>query len=282
MGLVSPYEDVFNGPNAAPGYPATADDAYNSCQSVDVNNPANQFPIFMGAPWGHGQHHYQHMSPPNARSCGWLPSLRSTMAATSRHPGGVNVAFADGGVRFVPNSIDLAVWRGLGSRDRRRSDARVLTGRRRGGRRPAGPTADTDQHGHTMNIRDHWCGPWPPSLVGWPSWPPAVASRAARTPRSTPGRPATPSSAALESWKKGEPSTALEKASPPIYVIDPDWQAGAKLIDYEILGPGEEKDAQLFATVRLVLRGPDGKDARREVTFMVATAPNVTVARKIF
>jgi prepilin-type N-terminal cleavage/methylation domain-containing protein/prepilin-type processing-associated H-X9-DG protein len=118
MGLVSPNEDVFNGPNAAPGYPATADDAYNACQSVDVSNPANQFPIFMGAPWGHGQHHYQHVSPPNARSCGWLPSLRSTMAATSRHAGGVNVAFADGGVRFVPNSIDLTVWRGLGSRDR--------------------------------------------------------------------------------------------------------------------------------------------------------------------
>jgi hypothetical protein len=88
--------------------------------------------------------------------------------------------------------------------------------------------------------------------------------------------------AALESWKKGDPSTALEKGSPPIYVIDPDWQAGAKLADFEILGPGEEKDAQLFVPVRLVLRGPDGKDARREVTFMVATAPNVTVARKIF
>jgi hypothetical protein len=87
---------------------------------------------------------------------------------------------------------------------------------------------------------------------------------------------------ALESWKKGDPSTALEKASPPIYIIDPDWQAGAKLTDYEILGPGEEKDAQLYAKVRLVLRDASGKDSKREVTFMIATAPNVTVARKIF
>jgi prepilin-type processing-associated H-X9-DG protein len=117
MGQVSPFEDIFNGPNAAPGRPANADEALTWCMSVDINNPSNQFPIFMGAPWGHGQHTYQHISPPNGRSCGWLPSLRATMAATSRHPGGVNVAFGDGGVRFIQNTIDLNVWRALGSRD---------------------------------------------------------------------------------------------------------------------------------------------------------------------
>jgi prepilin-type N-terminal cleavage/methylation domain-containing protein/prepilin-type processing-associated H-X9-DG protein len=117
MGLVSPDVDVFNGPFSPPGIPATADDAYNMCQSVDISNPANQFPIFMGAPWGHGQHCYSHVSPPNSRSCGWLSSLRATMAATSRHMQGVNVCFGDGSVRFVPNSINLDVWRALGSRD---------------------------------------------------------------------------------------------------------------------------------------------------------------------
>jgi prepilin-type N-terminal cleavage/methylation domain-containing protein/prepilin-type processing-associated H-X9-DG protein len=117
LGQISPYEDVFNGPGATPGVPADANAAYASCQSVDITNPASQFPIFMGAPWGHGQHSYQHISPPNGRSCGWLPSLRATMAATSRHAGGVNVAFGDGGVRFIPNSIDLTIWRGLGTRN---------------------------------------------------------------------------------------------------------------------------------------------------------------------
>jgi hypothetical protein len=97
-----------------------------------------------------------------------------------------------------------------------------------------------------------------------------------------PGKARDALKAALDSWKNGDPSTALEKGSPPIYVIDPDWQAGAKLTGYEILGPGEEKDAELFARVRLVFRGPDGKDSPREVTFMVSTAPNRTVARKIF
>src|SRR5262249_28512784 len=117
MGLVSPLEDTFNGPNAAPGLPSTADEAAAWCQSVDITNPANQFPIFMGAPWGHGQHCYQHILPPNSRSCGWLPSLRAAMSASSRHTGGVNVLYGDGGVRFASNSVGLAVWRAIGSRD---------------------------------------------------------------------------------------------------------------------------------------------------------------------
>jgi prepilin-type N-terminal cleavage/methylation domain-containing protein/prepilin-type processing-associated H-X9-DG protein len=116
MGLVTPLEDVFNGPNGAPGLPATADDAYNWCLQVDISNPANQFPIFMGAPWADGQQLYQHISPPNGQSCGWLVSLRATMAATSRHTGGVNVAFGDGSVHFITQTIDLTTWRALGSR----------------------------------------------------------------------------------------------------------------------------------------------------------------------
>jgi prepilin-type N-terminal cleavage/methylation domain-containing protein/prepilin-type processing-associated H-X9-DG protein len=116
MGLVSPREDTFNGPNAAVGRPATADEAASWCQSVDVTNPANQFPIFMGAPWAHGQHSYQHIIPPNGRSCGWLPSLRASMTPSSRHPGGVNLLLGDGSVRFIRDSIDIYVWRALGSR----------------------------------------------------------------------------------------------------------------------------------------------------------------------
>lgn len=87
---------------------------------------------------------------------------------------------------------------------------------------------------------------------------------------------------ALGSWKKGDAVTALQAGSPPVYVIDPDWEAGAKLVNYQVLGDGEEKDAQLFAKVRLTLRNPGGADVTREVTFMVSTFPNVTVSRKIF
>jgi hypothetical protein len=88
--------------------------------------------------------------------------------------------------------------------------------------------------------------------------------------------------ATLESWKKGEKSDALQGASPPIYVIDAEWQAGAKLMDYQVLGDGEEKDAHLFCPVQLTLRDPGGKVVKRDVTFIVSTAPNLTVSRKLF
>ena len=110
--VVSPLEDVFFSPAA----PATPDEALSICRAVDVNNLANQFPLFMGAPWLNGQHTYQHISPPNGRSCGFFLINRATMPPSSRHPGGVNVLLGDGSVRFVKESIDLATWRGLGTR----------------------------------------------------------------------------------------------------------------------------------------------------------------------
>jgi len=115
MGQVSPFEDTFFVPTG-PGIPNSADEAHQLCQACDINNLANQFPIFMGAPWMNGQHCYQHISPPNSRSCGFLVSLRATMAATSRHPNGVNVVFGDGSLRFVTNNIDLSIWRAMGTR----------------------------------------------------------------------------------------------------------------------------------------------------------------------
>ncbi|MBP5622857.1 MAG: DUF1559 domain-containing protein, partial [Thermoguttaceae bacterium] len=36
-------------------------------------------------------------------------------AARSKHSGGVNVAMVDGAVRFVSDTVDLAVWRAAGS-----------------------------------------------------------------------------------------------------------------------------------------------------------------------
>jgi prepilin-type processing-associated H-X9-DG protein len=41
---------------------------------------------------------------------------RSHAAARSKHPGGVNVAMADGAVAFISDSIDLIVWRSAATR----------------------------------------------------------------------------------------------------------------------------------------------------------------------
>ena len=61
---------------------------------------------------------YNHVLPPNSQVTDCL-AVETFGAATARsaHPGGVNVAFADGHVRFVSDAVDLAVWRALGTRD---------------------------------------------------------------------------------------------------------------------------------------------------------------------
>lgn len=111
--IVSPIEDVF----FHPADPSNADEAHALCLQVDITNLANQFPLFMGAPWMHHQHRYQHISPPNGRSCGFFLVGKSTMPPSSRHMGGVNVAIGDGAVRFVAETVDLAAWRAVGTRN---------------------------------------------------------------------------------------------------------------------------------------------------------------------
>ena len=109
--VVSPISDVFFSPLA----PTTPDQAYQECQAVDIMNLQNQFPLFMGAPWLCGQHIFTHVSGPNSRSCGFFLSLRAVMPPSSRHPGGVNLLLGDGSVRFTKDSINLTIWRGLGT-----------------------------------------------------------------------------------------------------------------------------------------------------------------------
>ena len=42
---------------------------------------------------------------------------RILLSANSNHPGGVNVTFTDGSVRFIKDSISLVTWQALGTRN---------------------------------------------------------------------------------------------------------------------------------------------------------------------
>ena len=61
---------------------------------------------------------YNHVLTPDHNSC-----LNNTLiqegawTASSKHPGGVNVMFADGHVSAVGRSVDVKIWRALGSRN---------------------------------------------------------------------------------------------------------------------------------------------------------------------
>ncbi len=68
---------------------------------------------------------YNHVAPPNWRSidCGTrsaipdAPGEHAIISARSFHTGGVNSSMGDGSVRFVSDTVDLQVWRALGTRD---------------------------------------------------------------------------------------------------------------------------------------------------------------------
>lgn len=64
---------------------------------------------------------YCHAQEPNGPiPDGFSPSYSDGWGITtarSWHRGGVNVLMGDGGVRFVRDTIDRRVWRGLGSRN---------------------------------------------------------------------------------------------------------------------------------------------------------------------
>jgi prepilin-type N-terminal cleavage/methylation domain-containing protein/prepilin-type processing-associated H-X9-DG protein len=66
---------------------------------------------------------YNHTSAPNTRSCSnapvntWGLDPWGTAPANSQHPGGVNVAMADGSVRFVKDTVSLQTWWAVGTRN---------------------------------------------------------------------------------------------------------------------------------------------------------------------
>jgi prepilin-type processing-associated H-X9-DG protein len=81
-----------------------------------------------GAP-GHSM--YNHIRPPNdisgpdcrggephsTKNVALWSVLSHNVTAHSRHPGGVHAVFGDGHVQFINNSINLATWQALGSRN---------------------------------------------------------------------------------------------------------------------------------------------------------------------
>src|SRR5262249_28733633 len=60
---------------------------------------------------------YSHIMTPNLNACEWNNTgggqYRTIVGASSNHPGGVNVGFLDGSIRFVKNSVSQQAWWGI-------------------------------------------------------------------------------------------------------------------------------------------------------------------------
>jgi hypothetical protein len=83
----------------------------------------------------------------------------------------------------------------------------------------------------------------------------------------------------LDTWKKGGPA-ALKNESPEIIVGDPQWEQGARLVEYRVLEPVTNDGSNLHAPVELELEDGSGKRSKQQVTYVVGTNPKVTIFPK--
>lgn len=119
----TPARDVylFEG---TPPLPSGADRFQRACET-QFRVPLRGEVSYIGATWlvnGFSYTQYNHVLTPNSKTpdCTCDPFSLNMSAATARswHPGGVHVAFADGHVRRISESIDLRIWRAIASRSR--------------------------------------------------------------------------------------------------------------------------------------------------------------------
>ena len=100
------------------------DATYQACQSL----PITALPLTsrQGMSWVMGEMcctTYNHVAPPNSKSCaspnfpGNMANMAMQIPPSSRHPGGVNMLFGDGSVKFLKESVSLNTWRALGTRN---------------------------------------------------------------------------------------------------------------------------------------------------------------------
>ncbi len=124
--LVSTIPYTYNSTNLA-----LAVQGIQACNATPGTTQANGSSWLLGFSWAIGyQWHwmvncYNHYNTPNKLTClnptdqtsqGW-GGYAGMSPPTSNHPGGVNVAFTDGSVHFIKDSISAQSWWALGTRN---------------------------------------------------------------------------------------------------------------------------------------------------------------------
>jgi prepilin-type N-terminal cleavage/methylation domain-containing protein/prepilin-type processing-associated H-X9-DG protein len=119
-GTPDPKTDLFVMPNQT-SLAAT----YTTCMATNVAT-ATPLTSYWGASWVMGENCctlYNHVATPNSVSCAGIPfpgtmtNMAMQVSASSRHAGTVNLLMGDGSVRSASASIDLNVWRAVGTRN---------------------------------------------------------------------------------------------------------------------------------------------------------------------
>jgi prepilin-type N-terminal cleavage/methylation domain-containing protein/prepilin-type processing-associated H-X9-DG protein len=104
--------------------PTGIDATYAACQALSPRT-TTRLTRRQGMSWVMGEMcctSYNHVAPPNSQTCaglgftGNMANMPMQVPPSSRHPGGVTVMMGDGSVKFIKTSVNLGVWRALGTR----------------------------------------------------------------------------------------------------------------------------------------------------------------------
>jgi len=119
------------GSTYATGNPTLAIQNIQLCNSQAGTTASNTgwllgFSWTLGYPWHGAVNRYDHYNTPNKVTCliqnestgsGLWGGAAGLVTPTSNHPGGVNVCFTDGSVRFVKDSVGAQAWWAIGTRN---------------------------------------------------------------------------------------------------------------------------------------------------------------------
>ena len=125
---------IYNAPSSSPSQnagPNGAQQFLQGCNSIpgtalSIQSSLNGWVWCASYPWHFAPNAYTHFGTPNSVMCNnpndyfgtWLTVVGPSGSAppNSNHPGGVNVGFADGSVKFVKDSVGVQAWWSLGTR----------------------------------------------------------------------------------------------------------------------------------------------------------------------
>jgi len=125
-GIQTPLDSGANGVAIATQFTAACKSLPGNTPSFGTLSPPNGNVWIAGNPgsclmWDS----YNHFMGPNQTNCksitdgntGGYGAVQSALPPSSNHPGGVNIVFADGSVRFIKDSINLPTWWAIGTRN---------------------------------------------------------------------------------------------------------------------------------------------------------------------
>jgi prepilin-type processing-associated H-X9-DG protein len=113
----------YSGVNSGPG--GTNLQFAQACAAIVPNNrtdgsPGSQSWGWKGEWWAFGGTSiYSHTAAPNRYACDYQDQREdgrgtiTLVGASSNHPGGVNVLFMDGSVRFVKSTVNIQAWQSI-------------------------------------------------------------------------------------------------------------------------------------------------------------------------